>query len=189
MTSITKKPLLPLLLMTVMATTRFDHFGSALSLPDASLAVFFLAGISVSSLWFFAVLLLEAGIIDYLAIAQFNVSDYCISPAYSFLIPAYAVMWFAGRCGKTANMLNFVDSLKIAGLATLAATIAFAISNGSFYLLSGRIEAFSWTGFATQFIHYYPPYLVSEFCYGLAGLLIIKLFKLMPGAGSTQTAG
>lgn len=32
----------------LMAATRFHHFGSALFLPDASLAVFFLAGFYLS---------------------------------------------------------------------------------------------------------------------------------------------
>jgi hypothetical protein len=32
-------------LAILMALTRSDHFGSALTLPDASLAVFYLAGI------------------------------------------------------------------------------------------------------------------------------------------------
>jgi hypothetical protein len=184
--TIIKKPFLPLIFMAVMALTRFDHFGSAFSLPDASLAVFFLAGMSYGGLWFFALLLLEAGMIDFLAITQFSVSDYCISPAYVFLIPTYAVMWFAGRYSKAFGSFHLADSLKTLGLAAVAASAAFALSNGSFYLLSDRIEAGSWAHFAGQFAHYYPPYLASTLCYALAGLLIVKLFKLIPGALPTS---
>lgn len=186
--AIIKKLFLPLILMAVMALTRFDHFGSAFSLPDASLAIFFLAGLmSYGGLWFFSLLLLEAGMIDFLAITQFNVSDYCISPAYIFLIPTYAVMWFAGCYSKAFESFHLADSAKIIGLAAVSASAAFALSNGSFYLLSDRIEAGSWAHFAGQFAHYYPPYMVSTLCYALAGLLIIKLFKLMPSALTTRT--
>ncbi|WP_052700170.1 hypothetical protein [Methylocucumis oryzae] len=38
----------PLLLIALMVVTRYHHFGDALHLPDASLAVFFLAGYSRS---------------------------------------------------------------------------------------------------------------------------------------------
>ena len=53
-------------LATLMAATRFNHFGSAVSLPDASLAVFFLGGLYLSrsargSMMIFAALILEAG--------------------------------------------------------------------------------------------------------------------------------
>ena len=185
--TIIKKQALPLLLMTVMALTRADHFGSAFSLPDASLAVFFLAGMGISSPWFFALLLLEAGIIDFLAITQFSVSDYCLSPAYIFLIPTYAVMWLAGCYYKAFESFSFVNSLKIVGLTGIAATIAFAISNGSFYLFSGRIEVLSWAQFSAQFTHYFPSYLTSTVCYVLVGILMVRLFKLISGAQLTQT--
>jgi len=187
MTIITKKPLLPLLLMVVMALTRFDHFGSALSLPDASLAVFFLAGMGFGSLWFFVLLTFEAGIIDYLAITQFSVSDFCISPAYAFLIPAYAILWYVGRYCAQLKTMSFSEQTIPVMLLALATSVSFVISNGSFYLLSGRIENFSWTGFVEQFVHYYPPYLASTLCYGLSGLLLARLFKLIPGSGSQTT--
>jgi hypothetical protein len=170
--------LLALALMGLMALTRFHHFGSAFSLPDASLAVFFLAGMGVSGLWFFALLLLEAGVIDYLAIAQFNVSDYCISPAYACLIPTYAVMWLAGRYCNLFKSLYFVDSLKIFGLATFAASIAFVISNGSFYLFSGKFGQLSFAEYLARTIQYYPLYLSSTLIYAVLGLAIFKVWSV-----------
>lgn len=65
-------------LAMLMALTCSDHFGSAITLPDASLAVFYLAGIFTGGLASFAVLLTEAALLDYVAISQFQVSDYCI---------------------------------------------------------------------------------------------------------------
>ena len=185
--TLSKKQVFPLLLISVMALTRFDHFGSSFTLPDASLAVFFLMPFCSGSLWLFALLLVEAGMIDYLAITQFNVSDYCISPAYVFLIPAYTALWCAGLRSKTFKSTGIASQIKALGLAVAACTAAFTISNGSFYALSGRIETLSWTHFAEQFGHYYPIYLISCLCYVLAGLLSFKLFALIPAPPVTVT--
>ncbi len=177
MTTFFKQQFLPLTLMTIMALTRFHHFGTAFSLPDASLAVFFLAGLGFSSLWLFVFLLLEAGVIDYLAITQFSVSDFCISSAYVCLIPTYAAMWFAGRYSKLFASLSFVDSLKTFGLAASATTVAFIISNGSFYVFSDRFGELSWNQYFSQTAQYYPPYISSALIYVAIGLAVIKLWK------------
>lgn len=172
-------PALSIALMAMMALTRMHHFGSAFALPDASLAIFFFAGIGVSSLWFFALLLFEAGFIDYIAITQFNVSNFCLSPAYVCLILTYATMWFMGKYCIAFNALSFNDSLKTFGLATLATTVAFIISNGSFYVLSDRFGELSWHQYVSQSGRYYPAYLSSTLIYIVIGLALIKLKKTM----------
>lgn len=173
-----KTQFLPLALVGLMALTRFDHFGSAISLPDASLAVFFLAGFGFSPLWFFGILILEAGLIDYVAITALNVSDFCISPAYLFLLPAYAALWFGGRYAKNLAVLDFASSIKMLGLAALSTTAAFIISNGSFYLLSGRFGELSLNQYLTQFGHYFLPYAASALMYIALGLGIAKLWRM-----------
>jgi len=40
-----------LILVAAMAATRFHHLGDALHLPDASWALFFLAGVYLSPAW------------------------------------------------------------------------------------------------------------------------------------------
>ena len=167
-------------LIALMALTRVHHFGSAFTLPDASLAVFFLAGLGFSSPYLLGFLLLEAGLIDYIAINQFQVSDWCISPAYIFLIPTYAVLWFAGRyCSrfKVLNVSELTTSLILLGLAT---SVAFGISNGSFYLFSGRYADVAFGQYATSVMQYYLPYMTSALVYGLLGLVLIKIFKSLP---------
>jgi hypothetical protein len=184
-----KQQILPSVLVAVMALTRMDHFGSAITVPDASLAVFFLAGLGMNRLWFFALLLLEAGLIDYLGITQFSVSDYCISPAYGFLIPTYAAMWFAGSFSKLFVPLNMGNTATIAGIIALATTAAFVISNGSFYILSDKVDAFSWLQFTSQFTQYYPPYLTSTLCYGLVGVMLMGLINSLSSSALAQKAG
>ncbi len=163
-------------LIALMALTRVHHFGSAWSLPDASLAVFFLAGLCFNSRALMAVLLLEAGVIDYLAISQFNVSDWCISPAYVFLIPTYAVLWLAGR---HATLENY-PLVKTVALAALATSAAFVISNSSFYLFSGRYAELAPLDYATAVAQYYLPYLNSALLYTVTALAILKTIRFLP---------
>jgi hypothetical protein len=89
-------------LAALMAATRFEHFGSAISLPDASYAVFFLGGLYMArsvraSAAVFAALIIEAGLIDFYATSVQGISDWCMTPAYWFLIPTYGSLWFVGR--------------------------------------------------------------------------------------------
>lgn len=172
---------LPVPLIALMVLTRFHHFGDTLHLPDASLAVFFFAGFYRKKS-FFAFLLAMAELIDYLAIAN-GTSGWCVSPAYVFLIPTYAVMWFAGRYCATFKSFNASALAVSLGLLTLATTLAFAISNGSFYLFSGRYEAMSLADYAARIVQYYPLYTGSALVYALLGYAIVILFKLLPEAG------
>src|ERR1035438_5697145 len=85
-------------LMLAMAATRFNHFGSAFSLPDASWSVFFLGGLYLSkytriSIAVFIALLLQAGLMDSYVTTIQGVSDWCVTPAYWFLIPTYGSLW------------------------------------------------------------------------------------------------
>ncbi|CAG1023451.1 hypothetical protein DOJK_02360 [Patescibacteria group bacterium] len=172
---------LALPLMAVMALTRSHHFGDMFFLPDASLAVFFLAGLLQTSRWsVFVTLLAEAVLIDYIAITHFNVSSFCVSPAYIFLVPAYGVMWFGGSyCSKFIDLK--MNEMGIStGILALAASGSFLISNGSFYLLSGRYTDLSWAQYIDRVMQYYPPHTATTLCYGVLGLIIIKLFKAIP---------
>ena len=82
---------------TFMVATRFHHFGDVLHLPDASMALFFLGGLYLRKHWQFAAFIALAVVIDWIAIEHAGVSDFCVTPAYSFLLPAYAVLWYGGR--------------------------------------------------------------------------------------------
>ncbi len=154
-----------LTLAALMAATRMHHFGSALHLPDASLAVFMLAGFFIASPLFFAGLLLEAGVLDYVAIAHLGVNDYCVTPAYGFLIPTYAAMWFAGRYYARIHQPSWLSLGKFSGIAVAATSIAFVISNGAFYLFSGRQPGASLAEYGAQMAQYFPLYLTGCLLY------------------------
>ncbi len=167
-------------LVGLMGLTRVHHFGDTFSLPDASLAVFFLAGLAFNRWGLFALLLIEAAAIDYVAIAHFSVNDYCISPAYVFLIPTYAVMWYAGRYCSRFKSLNKTELVVSFCLTTLATTIAFAISNGSFYVFSGRFANLAWQDYAVEVVQYYPSYASAALIYTLIGFAIAKIIMSIP---------
>ncbi|WP_262964036.1 hypothetical protein [Methylobacter psychrophilus] len=169
---------LPIALIALMALTRFHHFGDVLHLPDASLAVFFFAGFYRKKA-LLGFLLALAALIDTVAI-QNGTSGWCVSPAYVFLIPTYAVMWLAGRYCATFKAMNIAELTKSVGLLTLAASAAFAISNGSFYLFSGRYTDLSWGQYFSRVAQYYPSYVGAALIYGVVGYVIVKLVKLLP---------
>jgi len=166
---------LPIPLIALMVLTRFHHFGDVLHLPDASLAVFFFAGFYRKKA-LFVFLLVLAGLIDYIAIAN-GTSSWCVSPAYVFLIPTYAVMWYAGHYCSAFKSLKMTELAMQFGVVTLATSTAFAISNGSFYLFSGRYPDLSWGQYLARVAQYYPPYVSSAMIYMVLGYGIMKLVR------------
>lgn len=166
-------------LVLLMAATRYNHFGSAVALPDASLAVFFLAGFFLAGrswpmLLAFVALLLEAWGVDYYATQIQGVSDWCITPAYGFLIPTYAVLWLGGEWFAARVQNSWRGLAEFCGIAWLTTTAAFVISNASFYLLSGRVGDMSAVDYAASVAKYYQPYLTSSFLY-LAVAVVVYL--------------
>ncbi len=178
-------------LVALMGATRMHHFGDAFSLPDASLAVFFLAGLFFSSRAFFGALLLEASLLDYVEISHLGVSDFCVSPAYIFLIPAYFAMWFGGRLSANFKSMQGTEfKLSIPVIATLATsiTIAFLFSNGSFYWLSGRHPNGNIAEYVERALHYYPMYAGYALMYVVAGFAAVKVVKMLPNLLAHKTA-
>lgn len=165
--------LLPLVIL--MALTRVHHFGSLAALPDASLAVFFLAGLVFKQRSVLAALLIEAAVLDFVAIQYFKVSDWCISPAYIFLIPTYAALWLGGRFCNRYIELSWLSAGKTLIVALVGVITAFAISNVSFYLFSGRYETLPFIQYLQAVGSYFWPYMGYAMLYTGLGLLVIKI--------------
>ncbi len=173
-------------LMALMAATRFHHFGTPIALPDATLAIFFLAGLWLRGRSIFAILLFEAGLIDYLAISQLGVSDFCISPAYIFLIPTYAAMWLGGLwCGKQAG-LSFSGVVSQLVVLVASTSVAFLLSNGSFFLFSDKNTDSSWAHYVDGFARYYPQYLNSTLIYAVGIFAVITIAKSLLSSKTSQ---
>ena len=173
-----------LVLAAVLLMTRLFHFKFP---PDASWAVFFLSGLHRLRFRAFALLLLEAVMIDYAATAHVGVSSYCLSVAYLFLPPAYAALWLGGRWA--ANHGSAVAWRGIAALALGAVTsisVSFLLTNGSFYWLSGRQTHPDMAGWAAGFARWYPHFLAVSCLYvGLAVSIQLLGARLAPGRSGT----
>ena len=178
------------MLALLMMLTRIDHFGSIASLPDASLAVFFLVGFYLQPAWLFALFLGLAGAIDYVAIRFAGVSNWCVSPAYFFLIPTYGVMWYAGHWYASRHSHRFWTLMRLAGALLVSTISAFLLSDGSFYLLSGRFGSWQATAYAARVLHYLPPYAGYTFLYVLFAaamhVLIITLRHIRTRAAGSE---
>jgi hypothetical protein len=167
-------------LVALLAVTRIGHFGGIATPPDASLAVFFLLGLWVASARWLLVALLAAGLTDALAVAQ-GIGSYCITPAYPFLIPTYGVLWGAGRATRVCapGRHGWLRGL-VLGVALLASTtLAFALSNASFYALSGYFAALPARDFVRDVSPYFRPYLAGAVAY-VAVAIVCRRFLLGP---------
>ena len=157
-------------LILAMAATRFNHFGSASSLPDASWAVFFLGGLYLArylrtALVLFTTLLLLAGLIDTYVTTMQGVSDWCITPAYWFLIPTYGSLWFVGRWFALHHSVDGKGWAWLTLSAWFANSFAFFLSNASFYLVSGRVNEMTATEYVSRVSEYYVSYVSMSMLY------------------------
>ncbi len=150
-------------LLFVLALTRVGHFGSVVSLPDASLAVFLLGGLWLGGAGYFAALMaLALGIDVYLAQSATE-AGWCLTPAYWGLLPTYGVMWLAGRwLSKGAEDTSL---LRYAAVSLAATVMAFLISNTTFWAYSGYFGDMTAADYAQAVARYFPSYLGSTALY------------------------
>jgi hypothetical protein len=175
-------------LAALMAATRFGHFGSAISLPDASLAIFFLGGLYLArfartSMAAFVVLILEAGLVDYYAVSVQGVNAYCMTSAYWFLIPAYGSLWLAGRWFALRHTMEGKGLVWLALTAWGASSFAFVFSNTAFYLFSGYFAGMGAVEYVSRVAQYYGSYVSVAMLYVACAVAIQVLF------GSTAKQG
>lgn len=161
------------LLALLMLLTRTGHFGDALHLPDASMAVFFLGGVYVRRHWALAALLILAVAIDYAAIRYAGVSGFCVTAAYAFLPLAYAVLWYgASACTRVlADTRPWLKAMGLCAGVVVFASFSFLISNGSFYWLGGRIAQTSLAGYLTGVWTWGPRFVTTTLAYAGSVLL------------------
>ena len=176
-----------LLLGLVMVATRSHHFGP---LPDASWAMFFIAGFYLSPgkpqqpvtlaggafRWAFPLLMVLAIAVDYAVISAQGLdfwSHYCVSPAYWFLVPSYAVLWFGGAWLRARYRgLHAREGALLVASAIVAAGACYLVSNGSFYWISPSVPVRSFGGWVANLGDWYLPFMQTTLVYvGIAAAL------------------
>ena len=165
MIGLLKKNFVYILLILAMIATRGSHYASAVSLSDASWALFMMLGFYSVRKSLFIAFIIIAAFIDYVAIAKFGTSDYCITPAYAFLVPAYFSMWLAGRLFARQYQPNVMSLITFAKFIIIGTATCEIISSGTFYFLGGRFSETSLSGFGERLVEYFPHDLMSTSMY------------------------
>lgn len=161
-------------LAIVMAITRFSPATAVIHLQDASWAVFFLAGFYLVNQWrwAFPALMVEAVLIDYVAIEYLGVSNYCVTAAYWFLVPSYAALWAGGSWLHRHHSMDFRGFSRLVASASGGISLCFLISNASFYWIGSRVAVPTWDGWLANFSDWYWPFLRAPLAYVGAGAMM-----------------
>ena len=177
-------------LMLIMLATRYHHIGNLLHLKDASMGIFFAAGFWLAGTFALPLLMLEALLIDWYAISMAGVSDFCVTPAYSMLSVAYAVLWYGGSWYARRHYApKLATLLPLAAIATVSCVASFVVSNGSFYWFGGRYANPHFAEYVDRLARYLPSFVTVALLW-IAAFAVAHAFALwiaaQRGAGSTR---
>lgn len=163
-----------LALAALMAATRIHHFGVGAIAPDASTAVFFLAGLMlVSPLYIVGFSVLAIGL-DMIALGPVGVADACMSGGYWLLFVGNAALWFAGRTARGVVRLDAVAAVKLFAMAT-AGTLAFFVLSNTGYYFGSDWASLSVQEYVQRVSRYLPYYWLVTLAYVTAGIAVFRL--------------
>jgi hypothetical protein len=177
----TNQIIVGVVLAALILITRGDHFASLNHLPSASLAVFFLAGLYLRPKWAFPALLALCVAIDFYVITFNGVSSFCVTPSYGFLLPAYGVVWLAGRWFNTKYSFSAKALLPLVGSVAVSVTISHLLSSGGFYFFGGRYPDPTFAVFGERIMKYFPQQLEGIGFWLVAALIVHVVFALASG--------
>ncbi len=178
-----------LALAALLLLTRSHHFASAVHLPDASWAVFLLAGALLPGWRPLAALLGLAGAVDYAAIAFGGVSAFCVSPAYLALIPAYGALYAAGHWYARGHQAALSSLPRFAAAALVGAVQCELLSSGAFYVFSGRFAEPTLAEFGARLVRYFPQALEGLALYLTAAVITYAAFAALAHRRATHAHG
>lgn len=172
----THQILIGTVLTALLVVTRGYHFATMVNLPSASLAVFFLAGVYLRPAWVLAALLALCAWLDYSAVTFGGVNSFCVTVAYGFLLPAYSVLWLAGRWFAKHISFSTKALLPLTGSLALGALVSELFSSGGFYFFGGRFAETSLAEFSTRLVKYFPHQLQGlAFWVGIAVVVHVAI--------------
>ncbi|SEQ91551.1 hypothetical protein SAMN05421690_1003122 [Nitrosomonas sp. Nm51] len=173
-------------LVVLMVTTRDYHFSSVYSLPGASWAIFFLAGVYLRTTWPLLGFLALSWWVDFAAYAWGGASGYCLTPAYGFLLPAYASLWLAGRWYAGQYRFTWQTLIPLTSCAIVGLTLCELFSSGGFYFFSGRFDDTAWVEFIARSFTYFPMYIQSFAIYAGIAMTLHIIFVLISRRFNTE---
>jgi cell shape-determining protein MreD len=143
-------------LAAVMLITRTHSLSQMVHLPDTSWASYFVMGAYVRTRAGFPALFLLGLAIDLVMIRLLGTPDFCFTVAYWMLVPAYGVMWLAGRWARRHLAVAATSLPALAVLVALASLGAELLSSGGFYFFGGRFPDPTLAGFLPRLARYFP---------------------------------
>ncbi|GAB3673123.1 hypothetical protein [Salinisphaera aquimarina] len=183
--TIKQQSLIAAALALFMILTRSPGVPGTELLHSGSWAVFFAAGVYLTSALALPALLLLAFVLDAMALGWSGVSAYCFTPAYGMLIPAYGCLWAAGRWYAGQHRFAMRTLLPLVASALIAAIACEAFASGGFYWLSERFAQPSLGEFMAREAQYFPAYLATLlFWIGAGALIHVGVVTARSGAAS-----
>jgi hypothetical protein len=177
---------LAVVLAVLMALTRSHHFATLGALPDASWAVFFATGLYLRGRWVFPAFFALAAAVDAYAILVAGVSEFCVTSAYLFLLPAYGALWAGGRWYSHRVSASAGGLVQLSLAVAVAAFSAEFLASGSFYFLGGRFDEVSLAGFLPRLAEYFPRSLGVMSFYVAIGTLLHALTATLATRHASQ---
>src|SRR4029077_4283807 len=114
----------------------------------------------------------EAVGIDGIAIRHYGVSNYCVTPAYWFIVPAYAAVWLGGAWVRRHYQHSPRDLLRLLASLVASVTVCFLLTQASFYWLGGQVEHPSFAGWWSNFTRWYGYFLTVSSAYVAPAALV-----------------
>ena len=167
-----KKYIFISVILFLMILTRGSHFLSAISLPDASFAIFLIGGMLLKKPKWFISLLIMSVVIDLVTLSMNSTYQIPINQGYLGLLPSYGIMWFFGL--RIANTKSFQKFIALGVLSTL---IAFLISTQTYNLLSGTFPDITIKQSIQTGWEYLPQSFIYTMSYIMAYWGIQSLFR------------
>lgn len=165
-------------LAVLVTVTHSQHFATQLHLPPATWTAFFLGGFYLRRLSFLAAGLLLVATIDFVAITWGGVTEATFVPAYLFMVPAYGVLWWAGRrfAGLYAPRWS---ALPYFVLSLTSILVAELFASGSFYLLMNPQGGITPMGLWITLVTWLPETLQSFFFWMVPAVLLQGVITLL----------
>ena len=169
-------------LVLLMILTREYHFSSLHSLPGASWAIFFLAGLYLRAIWPLAGLFVLTWALDFSAYTWGGASSFCLTSSYVFLLPAYSALWYAGSWYARRYQFEWQTLLPLSLSLMTGAAVCELFSSGGFYFFSGRFEETTLIEFGQRLVQYFPHYVGSLVFYIGITVVIHTMFLFVQGS-------
>ncbi|GGH91813.1 hypothetical protein CFY91_13580 [Pseudomonas fluvialis] len=166
--------LVGLILLCLLLLTRGQHFAT-LNLPSASWAVYFVGGALLASPLAFAGLFAGAVAMDFGLFSQGAVSDWCLTPAYWLLLPAYASLWLGGRLYARGHACQASALWRLLCCVLGASLVCHVLSSGGFYFFSGHFADASLANWLPRIAEYYPRSLAAMSFYVCLAAVLYSL--------------